>query len=221
MNALTKSSIPGAAVGLALLLLCTVTWGAPGGPTPVKAGDPGLNPAYRLDFSGLPRDENGARAIAMEFLKPGADHAKITAALRPERAHYGEFFSPRIAERMYWMYTVDWRNGRILVKPKKGQTNLILKSATVEELRKQRGLGNFPSGYQRILGDLQPEYRIYVLTFTKPDETEGRSFDGLVYVRDRWVLFPQPWSALRRSARQKLDPSLKDSRNWRKDQTQL
>ena len=206
---------------LCALLVGQSTSGAPGQPTPIKAGDAGSGPSYRLDFAGLPSDEAGARTIAMEFLKPGADHSKITAALRPQRAHFHEFFSARIAERMYWMYAVDWRNGRILVKPRRGQTNLILKSATVEELRKQRGLANFPNGYQRILADLRGGHRIFVLTYTKPDETEGRSFDGLVYVRDRWVIFPQPWSTLRRSARQKLDPSLQDSRNWRKDPSRI
>ncbi len=195
--------------------------GAPAGPTPVKPGDPGTGPAIRVDFASLPSDESGARAIAQEFLKPGADHRKLTDALRPERAYFHEYFSARIAERMYWMYAVDWRNGRYLIKPRRGQTNVLVRSATVEELRKQQGLGMFPSGYSHVLADLRDGHRIYVFTFTKPDETVGRSFDGLVFVRDRWVFFPRPWSALQRSTRQKLDPSLRDSRNWRRDQKQL
>lgn len=196
-----------------------------GAATPGKPGDnstgqqtsTSIPAAAPLDPSKQARDESGARAILEQFLQPGADFAKLTHSLRPKRGHLHEFFSERIAERMYMMYQVDWNRGRVLIKPRQGQNGLTIKSATVSELRKQQGLNHFPSGYHWILPDLRGDHRIYVFTFTKPGETLGRTYDGLVHIEDQWVFLPKPWDALRRSRNLRLSPELRDPRNWNRE----
>lgn len=43
---------------------------------------------------------------------------------------------------------------------------------------------------------MKPGIPIVAIKFIRKGETLGRVFDGLVYVRERWVLIPKPWRGL-------------------------
>mgnify|MGYP007134684063 CR=1 FL=1 len=84
------------------------------------------------------------------------------------------------------------------VGPKEGQTELLLWSATTDELKK--GTGNaskFPGGYQKAVNHLKPGLMVCRWKFVAPGKTLGMAFDGLYNINGRWVLMPKPWRVTR------------------------
>ena len=44
-----------------------------------------------------------------------------------------------------------------------------------------------------VLEWLRPGFTWYRFKFAHPGETSGKQYDGLVYVKGHWALFPEPW----------------------------
>ena len=146
----------------------------------------------------FPNNEKGAKLFLQQFLKPGADLKELTTKLRPTSKDYSMVFTAEIAKKLEQMYDQAWSDGAMVVSPNSGQTELLLFSATSEEL--QRWTGNakehFPGGYEKMGSYIANGNTFYRFKFVKPGESLGMSFDGLVYVNGHWRLFPKCFRVL-------------------------
>ncbi len=156
-----------------------------------------------------PAGEVGARALLERFLAAGADHAALTAALKPEAADYEAVFAGEAARVAAEGYAELWKQQDAVFKPGEGQTELLLWQATTEDLREWRGdaFAHFPGGYRKIARHLQPGLVFFRFKFVKPGEETGMAFDGLVHVHGHWRLFPKPWRVLEKMASGGSDPA--------------
>jgi hypothetical protein len=141
--------------------------------------------------------EDGAKAMLAEFVKPGADHAALTKALRPTKADYDAVFMPDLAAKAETVYGPAWDGGQLVVTPKEGQTQVLLFSATSDELKSGTGgADQFPGGWKQVGAQLKPGVKFYGFKFVEPGKTLGMAYDGLAYVNGNWRVFPKPWRVM-------------------------
>src|SRR5688572_26803926 len=76
-----------------------------------------------------------ARALLEQFAKPGADHAALSARLRPTKADYEAVFTPEAAARLQAVYDPAWNQGQLVLKGKPEQTEVLVFAATAEEIK--------------------------------------------------------------------------------------
>lgn len=74
--------------------------------------------------------------------------------------------------------------------PKKGQTRLLIWSSIPEHIPATQ---RFPGGYNSIIDRLNPNTVWFSWKYTHPDESLGMAYNGLVWLGDRFRLFPKPW----------------------------
>jgi hypothetical protein len=130
-------------------------------------------------------------------LKPGADYAALTKPLQPTAEDYKAIFKDDAAGKLETHYQKMWADPNASIKPNEGQTQLLLYSATTEEIAAGQGdAPNFPGGYKKAVEVMKPGVRWYRFKFVKPGETLGMAFDGLVFVNGKWRFFPKPWRGL-------------------------
>jgi hypothetical protein len=148
--------------------------------------------------SKYPGTEAGARSLLGEFLKPGANHATLSKQLRPAKEDYAAVFVGDLAAKAESTYSPMWDQGQAVIAPKAGQTELLLSSATSEEIKNWTGKAatDFPGGYQKVGASLKPGLTLYRFKFVEPGKDLGMAFDGLVYVNNQWRIFPKPWRLL-------------------------
>jgi hypothetical protein len=127
--------------------------------------------------SKFPGTKDGARALLGEFLKPGADHKKLTAELRPTKEDYLSFYIDEpTATRAEKFYDQLWSSGSAVVAPKDGQTELKLFSATTEDLKNSTGeSAEFPSSFATLaeLDNIKGNQTFYAFKFVKAERKHG------------------------------------------------
>lgn len=161
----------------------------------VKGGEGADTADQAGDGAAFGPTEAGAEALLRRFLAPNADHAALTRDLAPTPADYRAVYREPLATALEQQYAPLWRNPPP-IRPKPGQTALLLTIATTEALMAHEPvLAEFPGGYRRILDRMNPGVPIVRFKFVRPGETLGLAFDGLVHVNGRWVLIPKPWRA--------------------------
>ncbi|MGB7925093.1 MAG: hypothetical protein WCF57_17765 [Pyrinomonadaceae bacterium] len=144
-----------------------------------------------------PGTDDGAKAMLAEFVKPGADHATLSKALRPTKADYEAVFMPELAAKADAVYSPAWDAGQLVVAPKEGQTQVLLFSATSDELKSGTGgADKFPGGWKEVGAQLKPGVKFYGFKFVEPGKELGMAFDGLTYVNGHWRIFPKPWRVM-------------------------
>ncbi|MBP7866477.1 MAG: hypothetical protein KA419_11045 [Acidobacteria bacterium] len=148
--------------------------------------------------AAYPGTGDGAEKMLLDLLH-GKDRDAIVESLIPRDDDYAAVFEPADAEKAKAAYTGLWKTAeRVEIKPKEGQTELLMWKATTEELRAGTGdSGHFPGGYKDVAMKLKPGVTWYRWKFCKPGETLGMAFDGLVHVNGHWAWFPKPWYALK------------------------
>lgn len=160
-----------------------------------KADAPKAAKTTRLDHPGTMA---GAKALLESFIKPGADFAGMSKALRPTKDDYKALYIDAFAGKLDAMYAPAWDAGALVLKPKDGQTALLLFAATTDDFKAgNEAAGKFPGGYKKIADQLKPGVTLYRFKFVKPGETLGMAFDGLSHVNGHWVIVPKPWRAMR------------------------
>jgi hypothetical protein len=139
-----------------------------------------------------------AKSLLERFVKPGADHATLSKALRPTKADYDAVFLPDASARLQAAFEPAWNGGGLVLKGKPGQTSVLVWGATAEDIKAWRGAARdrFPGGYQKVAPHLRPGVTLYAFKFVVPGATLGMAFDGLAYVNGRWCIFPKPFRAL-------------------------
>lgn len=141
-----------------------------------------------------PGTDAGAKALLQEFVKPGADHAALSKTLRPAKADYDAVFTSELAAKADSVYGPAWDAGQLVVAPKEGQTQVLVFSATSDELKSgSGGAAKFPGGWKEVGSELKPGVKFYAFKFVEPGKELGMAFDGLAYVNGNWRIFPKPW----------------------------
>lgn len=147
--------------------------------------------------SKYPGTEEGAKAMLAEFVKPGADHAALSKTLRPSKADYDAVFASELAAKADAVYGPAWDGGQMVVAPKAGQTEVLVFSATSEELNGGTGgAERFPGGWKQVGPQLKPGVKFYAFKFVEPGKDLGMAFDGLTHVNGNWRIFPKPWRVM-------------------------
>lgn len=143
--------------------------------------------------------EAGARQVLNGLLQATSNEEGVerTLALRATSEDYAALFEEPLATDLEEMHAGMWAQKRA-VAPKEGQTELLLWSATSEDLQNETGdAKEFPNGYKRAAKLLKPGITWYRFKFVKPGERIGMAFDGLAFVNGRWVFTPKPWRAVK------------------------
>jgi hypothetical protein len=174
------STITAALAAVALMIGC----GAPDTPTAVPA------------LATYPGTPEGARMVATEFTKPGADPSAIVLSMRPTDDDCIAVFDDETLVAALIHYDGYWESPDVL-GPAPGQTEIRVFAARSEELAAGTGdAREFPSGYALIAPHLEPGLTIYLLVFSRPGESFGVRIDGLTHVNGKWRIFPAPWAVL-------------------------
>lgn len=146
-------------------------------------------------------DTPGTRPHAVAFLNQflGASPSQriaLTAQIKPTEADIRAVYAQPLADRLVPMYEAMFTPDA-QVGPNEGQTEILSWYATTAELREgSPELDEFPGGYADVRQFFVGEHPIVRFTFVEAGATRGMTFDGLIYVNDRWVLMPRPWRAL-------------------------
>lgn len=143
----------------------------------------------------FPGTEEGARQLLSRFLAKGADHRALTATLRPGHRDYALVYREPLAQRLSESHAEMWRADPV-IGPESPDAELSLVYMLSDQLADETKRSTFPGGYARVLSLMKPGIPIVAIKFIRKGETLGRVFDGLVYVRERWVLIPKPWRGL-------------------------
>ncbi len=161
--------------------------------TPANAGG-----STATSATSYPGTEDGAKALLAEFAKPGADLPTLSKTLRPTKADYDAVFMPDLAAKADAVYSPAWDGGQLVVAPKAGQTQLLLKHATSDELKSGTGgATGFAGGWKDVGAQLKPGVTFYRFDFVEPGHDLGMAYDGLAYVNGNWRIFPKPWKVMR------------------------
>jgi hypothetical protein len=145
----------------------------------------------------LQGNEDGARALLTQFVSPSADHVALTRSLRPTSNDYKTLFDAKTAAKIESAQAKDWNSNKAVIKPKPGQTEVKVWSATGSDLAK--GVGNakeFPGGYKKVAKHLAPAVLFFRFKFVEPGKDVGTAYDGLAFVNGHWAIAPKPWRAL-------------------------
>lgn len=145
-----------------------------------------------------PGTEDGAKALLTAFLQANADVEGMSQTLRPTDADYEAVFIGEASTRAKAAYSAAWSANAMQVRPKPGQTDLLLFKATTDEIKSWSGAvkANFPGGYQKVGEHLKPGLTIYRFKFVEKGKRIGMAYDGLVHVNGHWTIFPKPWRAV-------------------------
>jgi hypothetical protein len=145
----------------------------------------------------FPGDEAGARQLLLQFLQPGMDKEALTRQLRPSSEDFKAVFKPEVVKQVEQGYRQPWEEGKIVIRGQPGQTELLLWSATTEELKNQGGeAAAFPAGYAVAAVYFKDGLRIYRFKFVRPGDELGFAWDGLIYINGHWAFFPKPWRVI-------------------------
>ena len=142
---------------------------------------------------------DAAKTLLGKFLVSGADHAALSKKLRPTKADYESVFTTEVAAKVQASYDPAWDEGKMVIKPNAGQTELLIWSATSAQLKTWTGPASeqFPGGYKDAAKHLKDKLTVYRFKFVKSGGTLGMAYDGLIHVNGQWRIFPKPYRALR------------------------
>lgn len=140
------------------------------------------------------------RAEAMPLLEALAqdEDGSVVATLRPRAGDYEKVFQGEAIDKARAAYEELWSAGFAPPRPRSTQTEIRCAAAPAGMLMGSNELSRrFPGGYEGIAASLNP-HRIWLAwQYVEPGQTSGLSFDGLVWVDDRWVWLPKPYRYLR------------------------
>ncbi len=140
-------------------------------------------------------NDDGAKEVLTAFVKPGADHAALTAALRPKPEDYEAVFVGDAAQKVKSALEPVWEGGKAVLKPQPDQTEVVVGGATPDQLAKGEGSADLcPKGYKDIADKLKTT--VYCGRFVKPGDKLGMAIDGLVNVNGHWAIFPKAFRVL-------------------------
>jgi len=153
------------------------------------------SPAPEQAKGQYPGTEEGLKKLMGEIVKDGGANAeKLSLQLRPSAEDYAAVFEGEFAKKAEEKYKEPWDKGLLTIKVKPGQTEIAVLAVTSEDLKtKSPKSQDFPGGWLEMAPNLKAGLTIYLVRFTEPGKERGMRFDGLMYVNERWRIFPKPW----------------------------
>ena len=144
--------------------------------------------------------EAQAKDLVSGFLKGETEQAELTKKLLPTFEQCKTAFVP---EEMAAKICEPWKEAprapNAHLSPSAGQTEVLVASATTEDLRAwNERAQSFHAGYKRLAEHLRPGLTVFRFTFVEPGKTTGLTFDALFFVDGKWFFVPKPWRGLRR-----------------------
>jgi hypothetical protein len=196
---MTRATFATVVVGLVFSLGLTAcnkeSSSAGGGSSSSSGGGGGGGGSEAAKYPGT---EEGARQLLTDIRKEGAA-AEMTAKLKPTSADYKAVFEGDAAAKAEKGYEALWGGQKALViTADPANTELKLFKATTDDLKAgtSEAVSEFPGGYKQIAGQFKPGLTMYRWKYTKPGDSLGMAYDGLVYVNGHWAWFPKPWRVL-------------------------
>lgn len=107
---------------------------------------------------------------------------------KPTLSDFEEAFVER-AQEAFESYQQLWSRTPVPL-PKEGQDRILIQ-AVVPELIPEARL--FPGGYQQCLHLFHPDTVWISWKYVREGESVGMSYNGLVWLGDRFKFFPKPW----------------------------
>ncbi|MBE9064237.1 immunity 49 family protein [cf. Phormidesmis sp. LEGE 11477] len=133
-------------------------------------------------LEAIAKDSTGR--VIEQLIPAEADYAKVfvSTAIEPARAGYDKL----------------WKNPRPFKRPELNQTEISCYLAPAGMLQSENELSAaFPCGYRAIAPYLNP-HRIWASwKYCASGQSAGLSFNGLVWLDDRWAWFPKPYRILK------------------------
>ncbi len=182
------------------------------------AKDPNAPPRPPVKHLDFPNTFEGATALAGQFVAPGTDPQVVAKSLQPDLEDYDVVFTPDVAGKLRHEMEELWEDGNGEAKIPKDRTIVKVWKATVEELLAGKGEHQAcVDSYKGVAKMVKPGIVVHCLKFQKPGEMMGTAFDGLIYVRGHWAIFPRPEKILQHiedeaaeEAREKAEKEAKD-----------
>ena len=147
-----------------------------------------------IEPSELFRIARNAEAMLSPLANASAE--VVVATLKPRDEDFEAVFVGDAADRARVGYAELWKNPKKALG-KRGQTQVRAFASEAEALGKENEHSReFPGGYRLIADQLKPSKIWLTFKLTEPGASSGMSYDGLVWLGDRWAWFPKPWRHL-------------------------
>ncbi|MFO0759599.1 MAG: hypothetical protein U0359_24110 [Byssovorax sp.] len=180
--------------------------------------DPNAPPRPPAKHGSFPNNADGVKALISQFIAPGADVQALARTLQPDLEDYDVVFTPDVAGKLRHEYEELWEEGEEKVDIPAGRTETKVWKATLDELLAGKGENQAcVDAYKGMAKMLKPGTVVYCFKYYKPGELVGTAFDGLIYVRDHWAIFPKAEKVLQHveeeeeeEAREKAEKEAKD-----------
>lgn len=122
---------------------------------------------------------------------------KLSTSLRPTDKDIKIVFQDTSSQRKVRAYiskVYDKEKFKILCR--KEHTVLKVSSARVRDFLRNRPIAlTFPSDFMEVVPLVYDDLTFHRFKFVAEGNEVGAAYDGLVKIRDRWVLFPKVWRA--------------------------
>lgn len=147
------------------------------------------------DESLLPQ-EIEVKTIALALQENDAEAIALLDSLKVNYEDCLEIVQSEADAWALWKYAkITYHKADIkAIEAKPGQTELIIQSANTSHLKQGSNTG-LPEGYGSVASKFKEDLVIYAFRYVSPGSSVGMRFDGLVFVRDKWVFIPKMWRA--------------------------
>ena len=138
-----------------------------------------------------------AEKILAKVYNSGTGAPIISAqSFRPCFGDYELIFTEDVCEPMRSYFSDIWRYP-IAPKANRAEREIRAVAARVEDLREKTAIGQqFPRQYERLLPYLKDGPIWLRWWTTRPEEKQGMSHEGLIYLSGQWLWLPRAWNAL-------------------------
>ncbi len=137
-----------------------------------------------------------AYSFVKTFLKTNkATQLKLTKALKPNFKDIQAIFPDAAMQNRARKYINQlFDKEKFLVRPLAESNQVLIWTASTNDFKAAIGDAvHFPSDFIKILPYLEDDVIIHRFKFVKDQFPAGISFEGLVRVNDKWVIFPKIW----------------------------
>jgi hypothetical protein len=120
-------------------------------------------------------------------------------AIRPRPSDYAKVFQGVELDRVRLAYDRLWEKDPPRIRPGRNQTELAVQVTTGGALATDHELSSgFSDHYRDIADHLVSDRTWLAWSYRRPGEDSGLSFEGLVWLGDRWAWFPKAWRVILR-----------------------
>ena len=140
-----------------------------------------------------PGTDAGVRQLLTD-MRTG-DAKALAAMLKPNANDYEAVFSKEFATKAAKAYEALWGAASAVTPADPANTVLKFTKATRDDLVQwtPQVAADFPGGYKKVASFFKPGIVVYRWKYSKPGESLGMAYDGLVFVNGHWAWFPKPW----------------------------